>query len=242
MEIGRIEGGFYVQGDLKFAIDTNDAHKTFDAVAALSHPDKLKLAKLNNIPAEPYNKQLLTNILKSLIQNAWFIAKQGAVPAEVLTGHAARVQRYQAEIAIPTNAVDFLAKKTRVVKAAKPALSFVLDNVKYEANWKEWRGQRALVVRSMQELQKGPLSPGTTGFSIRQIVENCIETRETTLPTRNAVGQIVNALKDAGIVTCLNPEAAKAPRTPAAPAAAKATPPAAKAIPAKEVAANKKKH
>jgi ribosomal 30S subunit maturation factor RimM len=48
-EIGKIVNGFYVQGDLKFAVDANDAHKTFDAVAALSNADKIKLAQLNNI-------------------------------------------------------------------------------------------------------------------------------------------------------------------------------------------------
>jgi len=235
METGKIVGGFYVQGELKFAVDSSDAHKTFDAVGALSHADKLTLAKLNGIPTEPYNKQLLTNVLKSVVQNAWFIAKQGAVPAEVLSGHTARVQRYLSEIAIPTNAVDFLAKKTRAVKAAKPSLSFTLDNAKYEENWKEWRGQRALVVRSMQELK----AVNGVGVTVRQILENTKETRETTMPTRNAVGQIVNALKEAGLVTCLNPEAAKAPRTTKAEPP-KAAPPAAKAIPAAQVKANKK--
>lgn len=239
METGKIVGGFYQQGDLRFAVDASDAHKTFDAVGALSHADKIKLAQLNNIPTEPYNKQLLTNVLKSVVQNAWFAAKQGVVPVEVMTGHNARLARYGAEIAIPTNAVDFLAKKTRVVAAARPALSFTLDNAGYEKVWKEWRGQRALVIRSMQELK----AIDGVGVTIRQILENVKETRETTMPTRNAVGQIVNALKDAGLVKCLNPEVAKAPRTPAAPATpAKAAPPAGKAIPAKEVAANKKKH
>jgi hypothetical protein len=238
METGRIENGFYVQGELRFAIDASDAHKTFDAVGALSHADKLTLAKLNNIPAEPYNKQLLTNVLKSVVQNAWFAAKQGVVPVEVMTGHTARLQRYHAEIAIPANAVDFLAKKTRVAKTAKPSLSFVLDNGKYEAVWKEWRGQRALVIRSMQELQ----GQGASGITIRQILENVKETRETTLPTRNAVGQIVNALKEAGLVTCLNPEAAKAPRQSSlALTPQPVTPPAAKAIPASQVAKNKKR-
>lgn len=241
MEIGRIENGFYVQGDLRFAVDATDAHKTFDAVAALSHADKLKLAKLNNIPAEPYNKQLLTNILKSTVQNAWFLAKQGIVPTEVLTGHAARLQRYQAEIAIPTNAVDFLAKKTRVVKDARPALSFTLDEAKYEENWRDLkRGQLALVVRAMQEL-KGVNGVGVT---IRQITDTVKETKETTLPSRNAVGQIVNALKEDGIVKCLNPEAARAPKAvapkAATPPAVKTPPPAAKAIPAAQV--GKKKH
>lgn len=240
MSTGRIENGFYVQGDLRFAIDAADAHKTFDAVGALSHADKITLAKLNNIPTEPYNKQLLTNVLKSVVQNAWFAAKQGTVPVEVATGHTARLQRYQAEIAIPTNAVDFLAKKTRVAKAARPALSFTLDNAKYEQVWREWRGQRALVIRSMQELLANVIG---TGVTIRQILENVKETRETTLPTRNAVGQIVNALMFAGLATCLNPEAAKAPRTQAAVSVTKTTTttPAAKAIPAAQVAKNKKR-
>lgn len=240
METGRIEGGFYVQGALRFAIDASDAHKTFDAVGALSHNDKITLAKLNNIPTEPYNKQLLTNVLKSVVQNAWFTAKQGSVPVEVLTGHTSRLQRYQAEIAIPTNAVDFLAKKARVVKAARPQLSFTLDSAKYEAGWRETtkRGQLALVVRSMQELLVGV--PQGSGVTIGQIALNCKETKETTLPTRNAVGQLINALKADGLVTCLNPEVAKAAPAPKATTKTVVQPPAAKAIPAAQVAAKKK--
>ena len=113
MEQGRIESGFYVQGDLKFKVDTQDAHKTFDAVADLSKEDKLKLASLNGIATQPFNKQLLTNILKSVVQNAWFISKTGNLPTEVATGHQARLRKYATELALPTSSVDFLSRKTR---------------------------------------------------------------------------------------------------------------------------------
>src|SRR5579859_2452469 len=103
MEHGKIDHGFYVQGDLKFAVDAADAHKTFDAVASLSHDDKVKLAKLNDIPCEPYNKQLLTTILKSAVQNVWFANKLGTIPAEVMTGHTARLNKYKAELAVPAS-------------------------------------------------------------------------------------------------------------------------------------------
>jgi len=226
MEQGKIENGFYVHGDFKFAVDITDAHKTFDAVAALSNSDKIKLANLNGIKAEPYNKQLLTNILKSVVQNAWFAHKVGTVPAEVLKGHEARLARYSAEISVPTSAVDFLSKKTRAASTARPSLQFVIDEAKYEADYKNWRGQRYLVVKTMIDLG----AKGTTGKSVREIFDNSKETRETPAPTRNAVGQIVNALLAAGIVTCLNPQDARQkadkkaePATPA-PAAKKHTP------------------
>lgn len=202
MEQGRIENGFYVQGDLKFAVDAADAHKTFDAVAALSQPDKIKLAKLNGIQAEPYNKQLLTNILKSVVQNAWFANNLGNIPTDVLSGHNARLTRYAAEISVPTSAVDFLSKKTRAASKTRPVLLYVIDEAKYEANYKEWRGQRYLVIKAMLEIG----AKGTAGKSIRDIFDNTKETRETAGPTRNAVGQIVNKLLEAGIVTLLNPQ------------------------------------
>lgn len=221
MEQGIIKDGFYVQGDLKFAIDPKDAHKTFDMVAALSQPDKIKLAKLNDIKTEPYNKQLLTTILKSVVQNAWFVATKGSLPTEVFTAHQGRLQRYAVELAIPTSTVDFLSKKTRATKQARPSLMYLIDEAKYEADHKNWRGQRYLVVKSMGELQKEPHEAGT-GFSVRAIFDNAKETRETPAPTRNAVGQIVNALVEAGIAKLLNPQDA---RTKAAPKAKTTTTP-----------------
>jgi hypothetical protein len=230
MEAGKIANGFYVQGEMKFAVDSSDAHKTFDAVEALSHADKLTLAKLNNIPTEPYNRQLLTNILKSVVQNAWFAAKHGNVPVEVANGHVTRLQRYHQDIATPTSAVDFLVKKRKESKT-RPALLFTIDAAKYEADQANWRGQRYLVVKSMIELSKGDAA----GVTIRAVFDNCAETRETVAPTRNAVGQIVNKLKEAGIVTCLNPQDAKKPAAPKTPA----TPPVA---PKAVAPTSKKKH
>lgn len=209
MEHGKIEKGFYVQGDLKFAVDATDAHKTFDAVAALSHDDKIKLAKLNGIPTEPYNKQLLTGILKSVVQNAWFAHKVGTIPAEVLSGHQARTATYVAALSVPTSNVDFLSKKTRAASKTRPTLLFTIDGEKYEAAQKEWMGQRYLVVKSMLDL-----GANLHGKSVREIFENVKGSRETNAPSRNAVGQIVNKLIEAKIATCLNPQ----PKTPSTPA------------------------
>jgi hypothetical protein len=205
MEQGRIENGFYVQGDVKFVVDIKDAHKTFDAVAALSNVDKIKLAKLNGIQAEPYNKQALTTILKSVLQNAWYVATTGNLPTEVVTAHNARLAQYATTIALPSSAIDFLSKKTRATSTARPSLKYVIDEAKYEADFKNWRGQGYLVIKSMLDLG----ATGTTGKSVRDIFENIKETRETSAPTRNGVGQYVNKLIAAGIATCLNPQDAK---------------------------------
>lgn len=224
MELATIQNGFYVQGDVKFAVDAADAHKTFDAVAALTQPDKIKLAKLNGIQTEPYNKQLLTGILKSVVQNAWFANKLGTVPTEVLTAHAARLQRYASEVNIPTSAVDFLSKKTRAASKTRPSLMFTIDNLKFDADYTNWRGQRYLVGNQMIALGA---TTGGKGVTVREIFDNVKETRETPQPTRNAVGQIVNALIAAGIVTLLNPQDVRvkaAPKPKTTPAPAKAAP------------------
>lgn len=205
METGRIDHGFYVQGDIKFAVDATDAHKTFDAVAALSNADKIKLAKLNNIPAEPFNKQALTTILKSVVQNAWFANKVGNVPAEVQTAHSARLARYNAELSLPSSTVDFLSRKTRAVSETRKVLLYTIDPVKYEAAWKEYRSQAYLTIKTLIDLG----GVNGVGKSVRDIFDNCTETRETTKPTKNAIGQILNRLTTAGIVRCLNPEDAR---------------------------------
>ena len=229
MEQGRIENGFYVQGDVKFDVDIKDVHKTFDAVAALSNVDKIKLAKLNDIKAEPYNKQALTTVLKSVVQNAWYVATTGNLPTEVVAGHNARLAQYNTTLSLPTSTVDFLSKKTRATSKSKPSLMYVIDGVKFDADYQNWRGQRYLVGNTMIQLG----ATGTSGKTVREIFENTKETRETTQPTRNAVGQIVNALIAAGIATCLNPQDAKqkaAPKAkaPAAPAKPHTPPPPAK--------------
>jgi hypothetical protein len=245
MELGRIENGFYIQGDLKFAVDIKDAHKTFDAVAALAQPDKIKLAKLNDIKAEPYNRQALTTILKSVVQNAWFVATTGNLPVEVATAHSGRLAQYNAQFAIPASTVDFLSRKARAASSqAKPSLQFVIDEAKYEAAYNAdhntWRGQSYLVIKSMVELK----AVGTAGKTIKEIFENSKETRETPGPTRNAVNQIINKLVAAGIVTCLNPQDAKKKPEPKAktPEAPKAPAPAGKTTHQPPAPAPKKKH
>ncbi len=221
MEQGKIQNGFYVQGDLKFAVDTTDAHKTFDAVASLSNADKIKLATLNGIKAEPFNKQALTTILKSVVQNAWFANKVGTVPTEVATAHTARLARYNAELALPASTVDFLSRKTRAVSETRKVLLYTIDPAKYEAVWQNYRSQAYLTIKTLIDLG----AVNGVGKSVRDIFDNCSETRETTKPTKNAIGQILNKLSAAGIVRCLNPEdarkvpAKKAATTPAAPKA-----------------------
>lgn len=205
MEQGKIVHGHYVQGDLKFAVDAADAHKTFDAVAALSNDDKKKLAKLNGINAEPFNKQLLTTILKSVVQNVWFANKLGSVPQEVSSGHVARLARYNAELAIPTSTTDFLARKTRARSETRKVLLYSIDPVKYETNWKDYRQQAYLTIRAMIELG----AVNGNGKSVRDIQEKAVETRETTQPTRNAIGQILTRLIAVGIATCINPQDAR---------------------------------
>lgn len=211
MEIGKIVHGQYVQGDLKFAVDAADAHKTFDAVAALSNADKIKLAQLNNIKTEPFNKQLLTTILKSVVQNIWFANKQGSTPPEVLSGHQGRLARYNAELAIPANATDFLSRKTRAKSETRKVLLYTIDPVKYEAVWKDFRQQAYLTIKAMIALG----AVDGVGKSVRDIHENATETRETTQPTRNAIGQILARLITVGIATCLNPEDARQKKTKA---------------------------
>jgi hypothetical protein len=184
----------------------------------------VKLAKLNDIPAEPYNKQLLTNILKSAVQNVWFVNKLGTIPTEVMTGHTARLNKYKAELAVPASTVDFLSRKTRATSAkTRTTLKYTVDEAKYEADYKNWRGQRYLVIKTMLDLGA---KTGTEGKDVRAILDNTKETRETPAPTRNAVGQIINALVAAGIAACVNPQDAKKkpePKTsaPAAPSAPK---------------------
>lgn len=216
METGRIEKGFYIQGDLKFAVDANDGHKTFDAVAALSHDDKVKLAGLNDIPAEPYNKQLLTTILKSAVQNVWLTNKLGTTPAEVIIAHQNRVAVYKTQLAAPSSSIDLLARKTRKASESKPALSYVIDPAKYEeaykADKKKFQGQRYLVIKALIELS----ATGTNGKTVNNIDEKIVEGRETMKPTRNAINGALKVMKEAGFVTCLNPREEKPKAAPAA--------------------------
>jgi hypothetical protein len=198
-----IEHGKFTQGEVSFPVDMNDAHKTFDAVAALSNADKIKLATANNIPTEPFNKTLITGILKSVVQNAWFLAKTGTVPSEVLAGHNVRLERYKSDIAAPVSAVDLLARKPKATREDK-SLKYTIDGEKYEAVWKEWRGARYLVIKAMLD--------AAAPVTLSGLLASMKETRESALPTRNGAGQIIKALIAAGIVTCTNPENVRAPK------------------------------
>jgi len=221
METGRIEHGHYVQGNLKFAVDPKDAHKTFDAVAALSKEDKIALAKANGIHCEPFNKNLLTTILKSVVQNVWFATQLGTVPEEVVKGHQNRLQQYSVALNAPTSTTDFLSKKTRAASKTRTVLLYTIDGAKYEAAYgadhNTWRGQRYLVIKSLLAAN----NPG--GISIKTLFENTPETRETSKPSKNAIGQILNALIAAGIATCINPQDARKKAAPAATPSPKPT-------------------
>lgn len=202
---GRFENGFFVQGDLRFKIDPNDAHKTFDAVAALSKADKIKLAQLNGITTEPFNNTHLTTILKSVAQNVFIANKEGTVPAAVLAGHQGRLHRYNAEITIPYSDIDLLSRKVRKSSTrSAPSLLFVVDEKKYESDWQNWRSQRYLVIKTLIDL--GATVVSQKGVSMKAVQEAMKETRETTKPKTNPMGQIVRALEEAKIVVCLNPQ------------------------------------
>ena len=243
MATATITNGEYTQGDLSFPVDMNDIPKTLDAVGKLSNGVLANLAKANNLPTEPFDKRLITLVLKSHVQNVWYQAIQGAVPQAVNDGHIKRVNAYVAQLAILSDAStdDFVTvRKVRAENPAAPKLMYVLDQAKYEANWKDWRGQKYIVVKSMLDLGVGISGEGTktvTGATIRQIADDCKETRETKAPTKNATGLIINTLRKAGIVILLNPqdEREKKPRAPkatttpavAAPVKTKAPAPAA---------------
>src|SRR5258708_1396800 len=73
-------------------------------------------------------------------------------------------------------------------KPKKAVMQFSLDEAKWHEN--PGRSQRYLVGKSMVELG----AVGGAGKSRGEIFENCKETAETTKPTYNAVGQILNKL------------------------------------------------
>jgi hypothetical protein len=243
MEQGRIENGFYVQGNVKFAVDPANHVKTFDAVAALSKEEKISLAQANGIVVEPFNNDALTTVLKSVVQIAWFAQhpQYSTNLPDVIKGHTKRVSDYEKALGVTVKRkrVDLLGGAGK--ESTRAVLLYTIDEAKYEADWskaeggKNWRGQRYLVIKSMLDLGA---KVGSAGRSVRDIFENSKETRETAAPTRNAVGQIINALIEAGIAACLNPQDARqkpAKKGEKQPEAPKKNPPA----PPKD---NKKKH
>ena len=102
--------------------------------------------------------------------------------------------------------VNLLAKAMKKKpKGKRSPFLYVIDEGKYFEQQQEWMGQRYLVIRAMLELG----AKGDAGKSALEITNNVKPSPETNAPNRNAVGQIINKLKEAGIVTCLNPQNAK---------------------------------
>ncbi len=200
----RIHEGNYVQGDINFAVGAG-LKETFDIVGALPLSTKKALAQANNIPTDGATNSDLGAILKSHVQNVWVGSTKGAVPEELIKAHAARLQRHTltCQAALSSSSEDLLASPRRKVSKTRVQLFYILDAAVYEQKWKDHRSQQALVVRAIQELGNP-----TTGVTIRQIADTVKETKETTAPTANTAIPVIKKLIEAGIVTCLNPEAA----------------------------------
>lgn len=201
----RIHEGNYVQGDINFAVGAG-LKETFDIVGALPLSTKKALAQANNISTDGATNSDLGAILKSHVQNVWVASTKGTLPEELVKAHAARLQRHTLTCELAgTREGDLLASglRKRKTSATRVQLLYVLDAAAYEQKWKDHRSQQALVVRAIQELGNP-----TTGVTIRQIADTVKETKETTAPTANTAIPVIKKLIEAGIVTCLNPEAA----------------------------------
>ena len=200
----RIHEGNYVQGDINFAVGAG-LKETFDIVGALPLSQKKVLAQANDIPTDGATNSDLGAILKSHVHNVWVASTKGTLPEELVKAHAARLQKHTltCQAALSSSSDDLLAGPRRKVSKTRVQLLYVLDAAAYEQKWKDHRSQQALVVRAIQELGNP-----TTGVTIRQIADTVKETKETTAPTANTAIPVIKKLIEAGIVTCLNPEAA----------------------------------
>lgn len=210
--------GKYVQGELTFDVGTSLTKETFNVIDKMPKAQLLLLAAANDIPTEPFDKRLLTLILKHHLQNVCYMAFKGGIPDAVKEAYPKRLVAYRQQLAIlaATSTDDLLSgPTTRRESTARPRLLFVLDEAKYEAVWKDWRNQKYIVIKSFIDLKA---ITGSAGASITQVFEGAKETRETTIPNKNQTGNIVMALRQAGIVTLLNPqdERQKKEKTPAA--------------------------
>lgn len=187
---------YFVQEDLRFPI----AGKEDGITRAVDVLDKLnsgmwqRLAALNHLPTDPFDKKLLKVPLMGIIQIAWYRAFDPRVDFEkLLANQEKRVAKYKQDIETLKANPDVAEgkKKSGGGGGARTAKTYQLDPAKKDV-WSKFGGQKQLIVDAMQKL--GP----ATAAVIADSVKGQLQTRQ---PAERVVAFYMNDFGHKGLLS-----------------------------------------
>lgn len=110
----RIEAGYFLQGPVRFAVDTDNLDRTiscgafgpgqaqekFGVLLNLGEAELTRWGQLNHFTVKPFVRELLCEVLRGILQDAWFAACYDVVKTPGLVDNPARrAQYHQARVA-----------------------------------------------------------------------------------------------------------------------------------------------
>ena len=222
----KIKGTEYVQGDLKFTINPSSIKETLELVDKLDSPKKALLARLNDIPTEPFDRRLLRPVLLGLVQNEWyqFCSADKKVPQECVASQATRLSRYKdqlEELKKAPSEFDLVGKRAK--KAASEPVERVSMRYSLVAAKKDeylaYTGQRYLIVLALQALKEASVRQIAdyipTMPQVATVLTQLEELRSTgsLIPSQPNCSFHINAFKKDGIVVVTNEKETAKPET-----------------------------
>jgi hypothetical protein len=243
----KIADGKFSQGELSFELDAKDLAKALQQVDKLTVAQHRELAKLNNIPTEPFDRRLLRPVILGLVQSAWYKAVKGAVPDKVVAAQQGRVVAYakQLEDLKNVSADDLVTTRSR--KSASPKsdsapksfslYALVADKVaailakdpSQRPSETRLLGQQYMVVETIQQLASDK-KPATIDSIFTSLKPNPY----VISPGKTNISFHINAFKKAGLVVVVDAQGAVVKEEAKAPAAKKEEAKAPAAAPAKK--------
>jgi hypothetical protein len=113
----RIEAGYFLQGPVRFAVDTDNLDRTISCgpfgpgqthekdgvLLNLGEAELTRWGQMNQFTTKPFVRELLCEVLRGILQDAWFAACYDVVktpglldnPARRAANHAVRVAKYE---------------------------------------------------------------------------------------------------------------------------------------------------
>lgn len=177
MEEAKVERGgdglaYFVQGDVKFPLDADSVTKSVDVLEKLNSGMWQRLATVNHLPTDPFDKKLLKIPLMGVIQIAWYREFDTRVDfPKLISNQEKRVAKYKQDIETLKANPDLAEGKTTKKSAPRAAKAYQLDPAKKEV-WGKFTGQKKIIVDAMVSLG------AATASVIADTIKGQLETRQ----------------------------------------------------------------
>lgn len=191
---------YFEQGDVKFPIPDDSITRAVDVLDKLNSGMWQRLAAVNHLPTDPFDKKLLKLPLLGIVQIAWYRAFDPRVDfPKLIANQEKRVAKYKADIEQLKSNPDLAEGKKRSAGSGgtRTAKAYALDAAKQDI-WGKFTGQKQVIVAAMQKL--GP----ATANVIADTIKSQLQTKQ---PAERVVAFYMNQWGHEGLLNGNGPGA-----------------------------------